>query len=186
VLVAGFGRVGQTLALLLESRLIPYVALDLDPERVAEARRLGLPVYYGDATRGEVMKSAGIEYAQLAVVTLDQPALAHRAVQMLRALRPELPVLARARDVDQAEALAAAGATSVVPELVEGSLQLGELLLRRVGIGREEAEQVLEEFRDRTYARLSPLISGHPPGAPPAAAPDPDRPREESRSVPPR
>jgi hypothetical protein len=76
VLVAGFGRVGQTLALLLESRLIPYVALDLDPERVAEARRLGLPVYYGDATRGEVMKSAGIEYAQLAVVTLDQPALA--------------------------------------------------------------------------------------------------------------
>jgi CPA2 family monovalent cation:H+ antiporter-2 len=168
VVIAGFGRVGQTLALLLEARLVPYVALDLDPERVVEARRLHLPVYFGDATRVEVLKAAGIERAQLAVVTLDHAASAERAVQTLRSLRPELPLLVRARDVSQAEALATAGATEVVPELVEGSLQLGEILLRRLGLSRDEAVQVLDDFRGRTYARLSHLIGGTSEAAPTA------------------
>jgi CPA2 family monovalent cation:H+ antiporter-2 len=155
VVIAGFGRVGQTLALLLESRLVPYVALDLDAGRVAESRRRGLPVYFGDARRGEVLKAAGIERARLAAITLDQPDAAARSVHVLRAMLPELPVLVRARDVGQAVELAGAGATDVVPEIVEGSLQLGEILLERVGVSREEAEQVLNEFRGRTYSRLT-------------------------------
>jgi len=155
VVIAGFGRVGQTLALLLESRLVPYVALDLDAGRVAEARRRGLPVYFGDARRGEVLKAAGIERARLAAITLDQPDAAARSVHVLRAMLPELPVLVRARDVGQAVELARSGATDVVPEVVEGSLQLGEILLERVGVSREEAEQVLDEFRGRTYSRLA-------------------------------
>jgi voltage-gated potassium channel Kch len=68
---------------------------------------------------------------------------------------PELPVLVRARDVGQAVELAGAGATDVVQEMVEGRLELGEILLERVGVSREEAEQVLNEFRGRTYSRLS-------------------------------
>ena len=158
VVIAGFGRVGQTLALLLESRLVPYVALDLDAGRVAESRRRGLPVYFGDARRGEVFKAAGIERARLAAITLDQPEAAARSVHVLRAMLPDLPVLVRARDVTQAVELAGAGATEVVPEIVEGSLQLGEILLERVGVSREEAEQVLDEFRGRTYSRLTGMI----------------------------
>jgi CPA2 family monovalent cation:H+ antiporter-2 len=160
VVIGGFGRVGQTLALLLESRLVPYVALDLDAERVAEARRRELPVYFGDASRAEVLKAAGVERARLAAITLDQPGSAARSVQVIREMLPDLPVLVRARDVAQAEQLAGSGATEVVPEIVEGSLQLGEILLRRLGVTRDEAEQVLDEFRGRTYSRLSDLIGG--------------------------
>jgi len=160
VLIAGFGRVGQTLALLLESRYVPYVALDLDPERVAEARRRGLPVFFGDASRVDVLRAIGVERARVAVITLDQPDSARGIVQVLRRLLPELPILVRARDIAQCEQLALAGATDVVPEVVEGSLQLGGSLLRQLGESREKAEQTLDEFRRATYSRLGEIIVG--------------------------
>jgi monovalent cation:H+ antiporter-2, CPA2 family len=157
VLIAGFGRVGQTLALLLESRGTPYVALDLDPERVAEARRRGLPVFYGDASRAEVLRAAALDRAQAVVITVDEPASARRTVDIIHRLGVELPVLVRARDVRQCEELARAGATVVVPEVVEGSLQLVAALLRQLGGSREEVDQILGQFRRETYARLAGL-----------------------------
>jgi CPA2 family monovalent cation:H+ antiporter-2 len=166
VLIAGYGRVGQTLALLLGSRGTPFVALDLNPERVAEARRHGLPVYYGDASRADVLKAAGVDRAQAVVITVDEPASAGRTVAVLRRLAPELPVLARARDLGQCEELARAGATAVVPEMVEGSLQLVAALLRQIGASADEVEQMLGEFRRETYAQLAGLTE--PPGEHPA------------------
>jgi CPA2 family monovalent cation:H+ antiporter-2 len=169
VLIAGFGRVGQTLALLLESRFVPYVALDLDHERVAEARRRGLPVYFGDASRMDVLRAVGAERARIAVITLDQPDSARTSVHVLRRLLPELPILARARDIAQCEQLAMAGATDVVPEVVEGSLQLGGSMLRQLGESQEEVAQALEEFRRATYSRLREISVGQAAG--PAARP---------------
>lgn len=157
VVIAGYGRVGQTLGLLLESRGTPYVALDLDPERVAEARRRDLPVYYGDASRMEVLRAAAVERAQAVVITVDEPASAGRTVRLVRRLDPDIPVLARARDLNQCEELTLAGATAVVPEVVEGSLQLVAALLRQLGDSGDQAEQVLGEFRRETYARLAGL-----------------------------
>jgi monovalent cation:H+ antiporter-2, CPA2 family len=167
VLIAGFGRVGQTLARLLEARYDSYVALDLDHERVAEARRRGLPVLYGDASRVDVLRATGVERARMAVITLDQPEAARGIVHVLRRLLPELPILARAHDIAQCEQLVLAGATDVVPEVVEGSLQLGGSLLRRLGGSREEIDQVLEELRRATYSGLGEIIVGRPatPGA---------------------
>ncbi len=81
VVIAGFGRVGQTLGVLLESVQIPYVALDRDPELVAAARRHGRRVFFGDASQPEVLKAAGLERARLAVSTLDEPGLSERAVR---------------------------------------------------------------------------------------------------------
>jgi CPA2 family monovalent cation:H+ antiporter-2 len=78
-------------------------------------------------------------------------------VHVVRGLAPELPVLARARDLVQCDELAQAGATAVVPEVVEGSLQLVAALLRQLGVSREEVEQTLAEFRRETYARLAGL-----------------------------
>ena len=169
VLIAGFGRVGQTLALLLESRYVPYAALDLDHERVAEARGRGLPVFFGDASRVDVLRAIGVERARVAVITLDQPESARGTVQVLRRLLPELPILVRARDIVQCEQLALAGATDAVPEVVEGSLQLGGSMLRQLGNSREEAAQVLEEFRRATYSRLGEVTLGRSgrPGAVP-------------------
>ena len=166
VLIAGYGRVGQTMALLLESRATPYLALDLNPEAVEEARRRGLPVHYGDASRAEVLKAAGIERAQAVVITVDEPESASRTVRVVRRLAPELPVLARARDLAQCEELAGAGANAVVPEVVEGSLQLVAALLRQLGVSPEEVEQILAEYRRETYARLANLADAGTPDGP--------------------
>jgi CPA2 family monovalent cation:H+ antiporter-2 len=155
VVIAGFGRVGQTLGLLLESAYMPYVALDLNSERVAEARHRGLPVFFGDASRVEVLKAAAVERAQAVVVTLDEPESASRTVHVLRQLVPDVPILARARDVSQCERLASAGATSVIPEVVEGSLQLGGMLLRTLGESPDEVSEILDQFRRETYSRLT-------------------------------
>jgi CPA2 family monovalent cation:H+ antiporter-2 len=160
VIIAGFGRVGQTLGLLLESRFIPYVALDLNPELVAEARQQGRPVFFGDASRADVLKAAGLEQARLAVSTLDDPGIAGRAVHVLRRLMPALPILARGRDAADCEKLVRVGATVAVPEIVEGSLQLGGVLLRQLGESPDRVGQLLEQFRQQAYARLAEITVG--------------------------
>ncbi|HKP48999.1 MAG TPA: cation:proton antiporter [Gemmatimonadales bacterium] len=157
VVIAGFGRVGQTLGLLLESVDAPYLALDLDSEHVDLARRQGIPVFFGDASRADVLKAAAVERAQVVVVTLDEPESASRTVQVLRNMMPDIPILARARDVGQCAKLVWAGATCVVPEVVEGSLQLGGELLRSLGGSPEETNEVLEQFRKQSYSRLTEL-----------------------------
>ncbi len=157
VIIAGFGRVGQTLGLLLESRFIPYLALDVNPELVAEARRRGRPVFFGDASRADVLKAAGVERAQLAVSTLDDPVLAGRAVQGLRRLMPALPILARGRDAGDCEKLVRAGATAAVPEIVEGSLRLGGVLLRQLGVSGDSVDQLLQQVRREAYAPLEEI-----------------------------
>lgn len=160
VIIAGFGRVGQTLGLLLESRFIPYVALDVNPELVVEARRRGRPVYFGDASRAEVLKAAGLERALLGVSTLDEPEIAERAAHVLRQLMPALPILARGRDAADCEKLVRAGATVAVPEIVEGSLQLGGVMLRRLGESAESVNQLLEQFRQEAYGGLAEIAVG--------------------------
>ena len=157
VVIAGFGRVGQTLGVLLDSLYIRYVALDLNPELVAAARLQGRSVFFGDASRFEVLKGAGLERAQLAVSTLDEPGSAVRAVQALRRLRPTLPILARGRDAADCEKLVKAGATAAVPEIVEGSLQLGGVLLRQLGESPERVNQLIDQFRQEAYARLAEI-----------------------------
>jgi CPA2 family monovalent cation:H+ antiporter-2 len=169
VLIAGFGRVGQTLALLLDSRFVRYVALDLNPDLVAEARRHGRMVYYGDASRIDVLKAAGIERARIAVSTLDDPRIASRAVQVLRRVRPALPIIARARDLADCERLVEAGATIAIPEVVEGSLQLGGVLLRQLGDSPDRVDQILEQFRQETYSRLVEITPGDPSSLTPSS-----------------
>lgn len=166
VIIAGFGRVGQTLARLMADRDIPVAALDLDPELVAEARDRGLPVFFGDASRADVLKAVGLEAAKAMVVTLDEPESAIRAVRAVRALAPELAILVRARDISHCDVLEETGATEVVPEIVEGSLQLGSVLLRHLEIPHDEIVAVVQRFRKETYRRLDDLIEAEPTPAP--------------------
>ena len=157
VIIAGFGRVGQTMGFLLESKLIPYVALDLNAELVAEARERGRPVFFGDASRADVLNAAGLERALVCVSTLDEPATAGRTAQVLRRLMPTLPILARGRDAAECARLLRAGASVAVPEIVEGSLQLGGVLLRQIGESAESVNQLLERCRREAYAGLAEL-----------------------------
>jgi CPA2 family monovalent cation:H+ antiporter-2 len=134
-------------ARLLAARGIPFIALDLDPARVAAARSHGLPVYYGDASSRLVLRAAGAERARLAVVTLNDGAATARTVTVLRGRFADMPIFARARDAAHCNELSRLGATGIVPEIVEVSLLLGAQVLRGAGIAEEEITRVLAEER---------------------------------------
>ncbi len=157
VIIAGFGRVGQTVARVLSACGLSYVALDLDHARVTRCRRDGLPVYYGDACRVEVLEAAGIERARAAVITVDRSGEASHAVEALSRRMPAVPVFVRSHDLEHARRLEESGAAAVVPEAVEASLQLGGILLSSVGIGTDDVTRVMADFRADNYALLEDL-----------------------------
>jgi monovalent cation:H+ antiporter-2, CPA2 family len=133
-IVAGFGRVGQTVADMLEVHGIPYVAIDREPDLVARQRRRGKPVYYGDITDIELLRRLNLETARALVVTLDDPQSADALVAGAREARADLLIIARARDSRHAAHLYRTGASDAVPETIEASLQLSEAVLVDVGV----------------------------------------------------
>lgn len=149
VMVAGYGRVGQSVCDMLDTQLVRYVAFDTSPSRVIEARAKGLPVFYGDACRPEVLKVAGVERARSIVVTLDDPDASLRAVTSLVHDFPSVTVFCRARDARQQRLLQMAGATAIVPELLEASLLLGGAVLASYGTPVEEVNALIEVTRLR-------------------------------------
>jgi K+:H+ antiporter len=134
VIIAGFGRVGQTVAAMLEVHKVPYVAIDRDPDRVARQRRQGAPVYFGNITRLDLLWRLHLETARALVVTLDDPASADELVATARREREDLLIIARARDAAHAAHLYRIGASDAVPETIEASLQLSEAVLVDVGV----------------------------------------------------
>ncbi len=155
VLIAGYGRVGRAIARLLMDHNIPFVALDLDPQRVARARAEGLPVYYGDSSQVGVLRAAGIERARAAVITVNRPEMAERALDSIRRTARSVTIVARAHDLERGAALTRAGATAVVPETIEASLQMASLVLRSAGVEAEAVDRSLKAVRDRGYADLA-------------------------------
>ena len=158
VIIAGFGRVGQTIAHILAAQELPYVALDMDAGRVEAARTTGSQVFYGNAGQADVLRAAGIKRAKAVVITIDQPRSAERLTHQIRRLYPGLAILARAHDRHQGLQLEGAGATVVVPEILESSLQLGREVLRISGIDAEEADQTLGNLRARAYEALDRIV----------------------------
>lgn len=150
ILVCGFGRVGQAVAELLTAKLVRYKAFDMDPYRVAEARELGLPVFFGDATRPEVlqifMREAKADISGV-VVALDKPADCTKAVRALRRLYPttkDMPIFVRAADDKHRRKLAASGATALETGPQESALLLGGAVLNKLGLPKEEVHKALE------------------------------------------
>ncbi len=148
VILCGYGRVGHTIATLLQARSVPFVAFDLDLKRIEQGHRQGHPVFYGNITDISLFAAFQPERAALIVVTLDQAETAWRTVSMLHRRYPQVPIISRARDLAQAARLRAAGATHVYPELIESSLQLGAAALRLVGVSTEEVEQLIQMIRN--------------------------------------
>src|SRR5690242_2416004 len=134
VIVAGFGRVGQTVAAMLEVHKVPYVAIDRDADRVARQRKQGAPVYFGDVTGVDLLQRLHLETARALVLTLDDPASADELVAAARRQREDLLIIARARDSAHAAHLYRIGASDAVPETIEASLQLCEAVLVDVGV----------------------------------------------------
>jgi CPA2 family monovalent cation:H+ antiporter-2 len=152
VIILGFGRVGQTIAKLLSAEGIHYIALDMSIATVSKAKKIGLPVYYGDGSRREVLHAIGIERAAAAIVTVNEPLAAEASVRSLRTAMPAMPIIARGRDLNRVLSLEAAGADVAISEMFEASLQLGGALLKSMGIADQEIGRIVQIFRDRDYA----------------------------------
>lgn len=166
IIICGFGRVGQIIAQLLSERLIPFVALDVRSERVAAGRALDLPVYFGDAGSREVLHKVGAERAAAAAVTLDTPGANFRTVWALSKYFPNVKTFVRAHDVDHGINLEKAGATAVVAETLEPSLQLAAALLAQAKLPASEIAATINEFRSHHLSELTELCesSGSSPG----------------------
>ncbi|OEL38007.1 K(+) efflux antiporter 1, chloroplastic [Dichanthelium oligosanthes] len=159
IIILGFGRVGQIIAQLLSERLIPFVALDVRSDRVAVGRALDLPVYFGDAGSREVLHKVGAERACAAAITLDTPGANYRAVWALNKYFPNVKTFVRAHDVDHGVNLEKAGATAVVPETLEPSLQLAAAVLAQAKLPMSEIQETINEFRNRHLSELTELCA---------------------------
>jgi CPA2 family monovalent cation:H+ antiporter-2 len=160
VLICGYGRCGQNLARILEGEKIPYIALDLDPDRVRQAQAAGEEVVFGDAARLQSLVAAGLVRASAVVVTyLDVPG-AMRVVANVRSHAAQVPVIVRTQDDRDLERLQAAGATEVVPELLEGSLMLASHALALVGVPMRRVIRIVQDQRDARYNLLRGYFHG--------------------------
>lgn len=160
VLLAGYGRVGQSLGHLMEAEGIAYAALDLDADRVREARLAGEAVTYGDSTQLDVLEALGLQGARLLVITHDDTPAAVRTLQQVRLRYPELPVMVRTRDQSSVDELRAAGATEVVPETLEASLMIVSQALLQLGVPLSRVLRSVQAQRADHYRQLRGLFAG--------------------------
>jgi CPA2 family monovalent cation:H+ antiporter-2 len=149
VVIIGFGRVGRMLGEVLGGQGVPYIGVEHDSERAARLREQGFPVYYGNAARPELLGKLRLDEASSLVVTMDSPAAARRVVQAARQQATHLRIFARSHDEAHARELEAAGATRVVPEMLEAGLLLTSHALGSQGLGAGEIARIVAAERAR-------------------------------------
>ncbi len=154
VLVAGFGRVGRRIGEILEMAGKPYVAIDFNSSLVLRERAEGHRIFYGDVRRPEVLRAAGIADARLVIVTLDDFEAAEDVVAALRQVRPNVTILVRGHNAEQCRTLRKLGASLVVSENLEASLELAREALLRDESDADEAESLILRFRDEHYSGI--------------------------------
>jgi monovalent cation:H+ antiporter-2, CPA2 family len=160
VIICGYGRSGQTLARLLEREHIAYMALDLDPDRVAQAAAAGQNVVFGDAARLRSLMAAGLARASAVVVSHADTASALKILSLVHEHAPRVPVIVRTIDDSDLEQLRAAGAAEVVPEAIEGSLMLAAHALALVGVPMQQVIRITRDARDARYRLLRGYFHG--------------------------
>ena len=155
IVVVGYGRVGQLVSDMLRRHDLPWVAAEKDPRLVEQGRRGGGAVFFGDAAQPEFLLRCGLASAAALVVTMDDPEGAEMIVAVARELRPDLTIVARARDARHAQRLYDLGATDAVPETMEASLQLSEAVLVEVGVPMGLVIASIHERRDEFRKALN-------------------------------
>ncbi|MFP5440829.1 MAG: cation:proton antiporter [Gammaproteobacteria bacterium] len=160
VIICGYGRMGQSIGNFLEEEKLPYVALDLDSERVRQAHLAGEPVFYGDAGDGSVLDAVGIARARLVVISHNDIAAARRILAYVRSQRPDVPVMVRTADQTHVEELQQAGATEVVPETLEASLMVASTTLLLLGVPLSRVVRKMREQRSSRYRLLRESFAG--------------------------
>ncbi|WP_332767584.1 monovalent cation:proton antiporter-2 (CPA2) family protein [Pseudomonas koreensis] len=160
VVICGYGRVGQSIGRFMSNARQPYIALDNDPVRVQEATNGESDVHYGDSSRSDLLTAVGLLRARLLVIAVDQSDVALRILKEARRLNAHVPILVRTRDDSQWAELKAAGATEVVPELLESSLMLASHALIMLGLPAHKVQEQVDQVRIDRYR----LLHGFYPG----------------------
>ena len=160
VIICGFGRSGQALAKMLDQENIPYLALDLDPDRITDAVAGGSHVVYGDATRENVLVAAGLSRAKALVISFVDTAASLKILHQVEDLKPGMTALVRTRDDADLEKLQSAGATEVIPELIEGSLMLASHVLLMMGVPMRKVVRRVTDAREERYGLLRGYFRG--------------------------
>jgi len=155
VIIAGFGRVGQIIARVLVMRKIPFTALDSNQTHVDFVRRFGNQVYYGDASRLDLLRAAGAETAKIFVLAIDDVEASVRTAQLVRTQFPKLKIIARARNRQHTFALMDAGVTNVIRETLLSSLELATSVLQELGETQTSARNAVRKFRQHDEATLA-------------------------------
>lgn len=164
--IIGFGRVGRMVCDLLAAHGQPYIAIDSNADAIAEGRREGYPVLFGDVARAEMLDRLRLGHARALVLTMDDPVLSVIVTRRVRGWVPELPIIARARDTAHASELYRAGATDVVPETLESSLQLAETALVDLGVAmgpviasiHQRREDLRQEIKQSANMAVAPRL----------------------------
>ena len=154
VVICGFGRTGERVAEFLAIEEIPFIALDADPQRIAKARAQGIKVVFGNADRAEVLQAAGLGRARAVVVSYPDLHSAERVLQVVRRSRADIPIVVRTADDKDVARLKAAGATEVIPDVLEGGLLMAAETLVHVGVPMKRAILHVRAVRAARYSSL--------------------------------
>ena len=155
IVIAGFGRVGHRIGEILKVAGEPFVALDSDANIVELQRENGYPVFYGDVRKPEILKAAGASHANVLIITLNDQDATEQLVASLHKANPEMKIYARGRSLQDCLNLRELGATGVVSENLEASIELARTALKSSGTSKKTREAILEDFRDRYHAQLN-------------------------------
>ncbi len=166
VIIAGIGRFGQIVNRLVRNSGFPTVVVDHDMETIRLMRSFGYKGFFGDPTRPELLHAAGIDSATVLVVTVDEPKSANKIVAYARRLRPDLHIIARARDRTHTFELYQAGANDIVREMFDSSLRAGRYVLENMGMSEYEAALAEETFYHHDRHTVRELARLWEPGKP--------------------
>lgn len=161
VVICGYGRVGQSIGRFLRREHQAFVALDDDPVIIQEASVGESCVHYGDSRRGDLLAAVGLSRAKLLVIAVDKTDIAISVLKEARRLNPQVPILVRTRDDSQLAELQAAGASEVVPELLESSLMLASHALIMLGLPNQQVQQHVDQVRHDRYRLLHGFYPGN-------------------------
>jgi monovalent cation:H+ antiporter-2, CPA2 family len=158
-IICGYGRTGRRVGSFLSGEAIPFLALDVDPQQIKKSASEGGRVVFGSADRPEVLQAAGLSRARVVVIAYPDVPSAERVLRLVRRQRPDVPIVVRAPDDTSVARLKAAGATEVIPEVLEGSLMVAAETMAQLGIPVEHALARIRAVRAERYATLREFYS---------------------------
>lgn len=160
VIICGFGRVGQTISRFLQLEAVPFVALDVDPVRVSEAKAAGENIHFGNARHGEILEAAAVKRAKLVIITFGDYNKSEAVVHKVLEIAPDTKILVRTRNDEHLEKLQVMGVAEVVPETLEGSLMLVSHVLYMTGVPVKRIFNRIQTERKNRYGKLHGFYRG--------------------------